>query len=143
MSAGALVAGGVVLLLLAIWRAQREGRPIKTAHAGALALPLMYPVPATSASYTLFTLLPIHFVLAELRRERAKPGEPLIAAALIGVCQTPLTAWVLRGGPVEVLTPVFSLSVVALAALSPWLVWRRPALEPAPGSESDGATSIR
>ncbi|HEY3446528.1 MAG TPA: glycosyltransferase family 87 protein [Myxococcales bacterium] len=122
-------------LLAALVLARRAGRFLEPAHAGALAFPLMFMVPATSWSYTLFTLLPALFVLAHLWREAPQRRLACASAALLlGLCQTPLAAIPLRASA-PALVPVFSLSLVGLSLLAAWVAWRAPALalpEPRP-----------
>ncbi len=116
----------LALFLCALAFARRAGRALAPAHAGALAFPLMFMVPATSWSYTLFTLLPCLFVLAHLWREAPQRRVACACgAALVGLCQTPLAALPLRH-PAPGLVPVFSLSLLGLALLAAHLAWRAP-----------------
>lgn len=118
-----LLAALVAVLFL---RARRHD-PLDAVHAGVLAVPLMYLVPATAASYTLFSLLPLLFVAADGWTERPQLRPALLGLGVfVGLCQAPLMAWaLLNRGPMW-LTPTVSLAVIALAVLGPILAWRLP-----------------
>jgi len=92
-----------------------------------LAVPLMYLVPATAASYTLFSLLPLLFVAADGWADRPRlRGGLLAVGALVGLCQAPLMAWaLLNRGPMW-MTPTVSVAVLGLAVLGPVLAWSLP-----------------
>lgn len=113
-------------LLGTLLLARRTGRPPDAAIAGAWAIPFMFMVPATAASYTLFALLPLLFAAGEDWAARPDRRPALLAVGvLVGLCQTPIVAWTLRSGP-SFLVPVFSLSVLALGGLGVWLAARAP-----------------
>lgn len=127
-------------LLVALLLARRAGRALDPAHAGALAFPLMFMVPATSWSYTLFALLPGLLVLSHLWRvSPERRAACAAAAALTGLCQAPLVAIPLRG-PAPALVPVLSLSLLGLALVAAWLAWRAPAVAPAPAAPAPSPT---
>ncbi len=130
-TASKLGLGVWALLLLALvavlfLRARRKD-PVDAAHAGVLAVPLMYLVPATAASYTLFSLLPLLFVAADGWADRPRlRGALLAVGALVGLCQAPLMSWaLLNHGPMW-MTPTVSVAVLGLAVLGPVLAWRLP-----------------
>lgn len=118
----------VAALSAALHRSRRAGSPIEPAHAMALASPLQFMVPATSWSYTLFTVLPVLLVAAQLWRERPE-RRPALAAlgAGLGMCQVPLVAWTLRDGP-SLLVPIYSVSLFVVAVAGIRAAW--PAAQP-------------